>query len=192
MALSGKTREKKASSLFMVVIWFILIIASTSFPWWEFNEFSPQKAPPHGARFIYVLPAKEVVVGKFVYQEFSLKGETSFSANLSAAFLVMAILLIFLGMIFDLLPGTGYTSHILILASALYNILSCLVFYFTISDALWSLPRFMKVFGSSAYDELPLLYRTTWGLGIGYYIAVLAAVLLLVREVRFRYTIGRR
>jgi len=103
----------------------------------EFNEFSPQSATPYGMRYIYVLPAKEVIIGKFVYQEFLLKDKTSFSANFSATFLIIAILLIFLGIIVDLLPGKEHLSHALILTSALHNLVSCIVFYFAISDALW-------------------------------------------------------
>ena len=176
--------EVRTSNLFMAVIWFILIIAATSFPWWEYNEFRPQLDAPQNVRSLYVLPAKETIVGRYVYQEYPLTGKTHFATTVTAMLLVTAIVLLFARLILDMLPGTEFFSSVLIVATATSNLLACVVFYLALSDALWSWPWFMTVFGSSPYSTIPVIYRTSWGMGLGFYLAVVAGVLLLGRVIQ--------
>ena len=171
------------SNRIITVVWFILIIAATSFPWWEYNEFRPQQDAPQNVRSLYILPAKETIVGRYVDQEYPLTGKTHVAATVTAMLLVTAIVLLFARLILVRLPGTAFFSSVLIVATATSNLLACVVFYLTLSDALWSRPWFMTVFGSAPYPTIPVLYRTSWGLGLGFYLAVVAGGLLIGRVI---------
>jgi hypothetical protein len=179
------------SNRIMTIVWFILIIAATSFPWWEYTEFRPQQDAPQNVRSLYVLPAKETIVGKYVDQEYPVTGKTFFATTVTAMLLVTAIVLLVARLILDMLPGTEFFSNVLIIATATSNLLACVIFYLTLSDALWSWPWFMTVFGAAPYKMIPVLYRTSWGLGLGFYLAMVAGSLLIGKAIQMWHPLQR-
>lgn len=158
----------------------LLTLASVFLPWWSSTEYEPNEHTPYVTQSLYILPAQYLIESRrlVVYREVPLNGKIALTALFLTILLMTAANLGIFGILIVHSFEKKKTGGIIISASGALCLLSTLIFYFMLPDALW--PWFPEISEIRGYHFLPYGFQTAWGPTHGFFSTVIAGILLII------------
>lgn len=170
----------------LFTLFFFSLLLSPFLPWWSFSEYKGGGAAV-STQSVQILPPIFRIdsVRNVVLRELNLEDGFALASIAAVACVIISLGLGIIGFILlergSLLGLWRFFEY-----SALISILGCALFVKLMGYALKNPPYSMGLFGGDDTGFYASGYSTAWGLSNGFYLALIAAVFILVSSFLFK------